>query len=211
MRRLHYPLLALLCLSTLSCQAQTLQEMAKPATTQGRTFHFTDPKPGQAMPMAKRLWRYTLTDDKGMPYPLKRHKGKVVLLVNTASHCGYTKQYEGLETLYRRYKDKGLVVIGVPCNQFGTQEPGTAEEIATFCRSTYDVSFDLMHKSDVNGTNALPVYHFLKQRAPQNTGADIRWNFTKFLIGRDGKSVTRYESNIAPEALIADIEAALQR
>lgn len=207
----HILMLLLFTAISMSNQAQTLQEMAKPASSRARKFRITDPKPDQRIRTHSKLWRYTLTDNQGQPYRLSQHKGKVVLIVNTASHCGYTKQYEGLEALHRKYASQGLVIIAIPCNQFGTQEPGTAEEIATFCSTTYGVSFPIMAKAEVNGDNALPLYHFLKHRAPEATGADIRWNFTKFLIERNGKSVTRYESNFTPEQLESTITAALAR
>ena len=137
--------------------------------------------------------------------------GKVLLVVNTASKCGFTPQYEGLEALWRKYRDHGFEVIAFPCNQFGNQEPGGAEEIASFCEMNYGVSFPLMAKVDVNGTGAEPLFEWLKSEAPGIFGSKrIKWNFTKFLIGRDGKVVRRYAPTEKPAALERDIEALLQ-
>ncbi len=136
--------------------------------------------------------------------------GKVLLVVNTASKCGFTPQYAGLEALWRKYRDRGFEVIGFPCNQFGGQEPGDAGEIASFCSLNYDVSFPLMAKVEVNGDGATPLYRWLKAEAPGVLGTQrIKWNFTKFLIGRDGKVVRRYAPTDKPERLEADIEALL--
>lgn len=137
--------------------------------------------------------------------------GKVLLVVNTASKCGFTPQYEGLEALWRKYRDHGFEVIAFPCNQFGNQEPGGAEEIASFCEVNHGVSFPLMAKVDVNGTGAEPLFEWLKSEAPGIFGSKrIKWNFTKFLIGRDGKVVRRYAPTEKPAALERDIEALLQ-
>jgi glutathione peroxidase len=136
--------------------------------------------------------------------------GKVVLVVNTASKCGFTPQYAGLETLWRKYRERGLEVIGFPCNQFGGQEPGNAEEIASFCDVNFGVSFPLMAKVEVNGANAAPLYDWMKGQAPGVLGTKgIKWNFTKFLIGRDGKVVRRYAPTDKPEKLERDIEGLL--
>lgn len=141
---------------------------------------------------------------------LEPYKGKVLLVVNVASKCGFTPQYKGLETLYRDFRDRGLEILGFPCNQFGHQEPGDADEIASFCSTTYDVSFPMFAKVDVNGDDAHPLYRHLKQEKSGllGTGA-IKWNFTKFLIGRDGTVLKRYAPTDKPEKLRADIEAAL--
>jgi glutathione peroxidase len=136
------------------------------------------------------------------------YAGKVLLIVNVASACGLTPQYEGLEALYRRYGERGLVVLGFPSNQFGAQEPGTPEQIASFCQSRYDVSFPLFAKTDVNGPRAHPLYTWLKTAAP-GASADISWNFEKFLVGRDGKLIARYAPRTTPEQLTGDIERAL--
>ena len=139
----------------------------------------------------------------GGEQPLADYKGKVLLIVNTASKCGFTPQYEGLEELYRDYKDRGFEVLGFPCNQFGAQEPGNAEEIANFCSLTYDVTFPVFAKIDVNGSDADPLFQQLKKDAPGLLGLEsIKWNFTKFLVNRDGKVVGRY----APTTKPADIE-----
>jgi glutathione peroxidase len=136
--------------------------------------------------------------------------GKVVLVVNTASKCGFTPQYAGLEALWQKYRERGFEVIAFPCNQFGHQEPGTAEEIGSFCSINFGVSFPLMGKVDVNGPGATPLYDWLKAQAPGIFGSKrIKWNFTKFLIGRDGKVVKRYAPTDKPEKLEADIEALL--
>ncbi|MCK5769551.1 glutathione peroxidase [Algiphilus sp.] len=141
---------------------------------------------------------------------LEPYKGKVLLVVNVASKCGFTPQYKGLETLYRDFRDRGFEILGFPCNQFGHQEPGDADEIASFCSTTYDVSFPMFAKVDVNGDDAHPLYRHLKQEKSGllGTGA-IKWNFTKFLIGRDGTVLKRYAPTDKPEKLRADIEAAL--
>jgi glutathione peroxidase len=141
---------------------------------------------------------------------LADRKGKVLLIVNTASKCGFTPQYAGLETLWRQYRERGFEVIGFPCNQFGHQEPGSAEEIAGFCDLNFGVSFPLMAKIAVNGPDATPLYRWLKAEAPGVLGTRaIKWNFTKFLIGRDGKVVRRYPPTAKPERLARDIEALL--
>lgn len=141
---------------------------------------------------------------------LGTYKGKVLLIVNVASKCGFTKQYAGLETLYGKYKDKGLVILGFPCNQFGGQEPGTNEEIKKFCSTKFNVTFPLFDKIEVNGPNRHPLYTALAGKDSAFSG-DIKWNFNKFLVGRDGKLIQRFESKAAPESpeLIAAIESAL--
>ena len=151
-----------------------------------------------------------ITAANGSQADLSAHKGKVLLVVNVASKCGFTPQYEGLEALQRKYDGKGFSVLGFPCNQFGAQEPGDAEEIANFCKLTYDVSFPLMGKIDVNGDNAAPIYQHLKDEAPGLLGSkSIKWNFTKFLVDRSGKVVKRYPPQAKPEDLASDIEALL--
>ena len=141
---------------------------------------------------------------------LAAHRGKVILVVNTASKCGFTPQYAGLEELWRKHKDEGLVVLGFPCNQFGGQEPGDAEQIASFCSTTYDVTFPIMAKVDVNGEKADPLYAWLKKEKPGVLGIGaVKWNFTKFLIGRTGEVLGRYAPTSKPAQVEADIAAAL--
>ena len=143
----------------------------------------------------------------GSTTSLSSEQGKVMLIVNVASKCGFTPQYEGLEALQKQYRDKGFTVLGFPCNQFGAQEPGDAEEIANFCKLTYDVDFPLFAKIDVNGDNAAPIYQHLKNEAPGLLGSKaIKWNFTKFLVDRGGKVVKRYAPQTKPEELTRDIE-----
>ena len=137
-------------------------------------------------------------------------RGKVLLIVNTASQCGFTPQYAGLEALYEKYKDRGFAVLGFPCNQFGAQEPGTADDIGAFCEKNYGVSFPMFDKIDVNGPNAHPLYVHLKREAPGILGTDgIKWNFTKFLVARDGKVVARFAPTTSPNALDSDVLALL--
>lgn len=141
---------------------------------------------------------------------LERYRGKVLLIVNVASQCGFTPQYDGLEAVYRRFADKGLEVLAFPCNQFGAQEPGDAEEIRNFCKLKYDVTFPLFAKIDVNGESAHPLYEALKKNAKGVLGTEgIKWNFTKFLVSRDGTKIERFAPTTTPEALIPEIEKAL--
>ena len=154
------------------------------------------------------LTQIPVTRSDGSTADLSDHKGEVMLIVNVASKCGFTPQYEGLEALQRKYDGKGFSVLGFPCNQFGAQEPGDAEEIANFCKLTYDVSFPLYGKIDVNGDDAAPLYQHLKDEAPGLLGSkSIKWNFTKFLVDRSGKVVKRYPPQAKPEDLARDIEA----
>ena len=147
----------------------------------------------------------------GKDQKLDAWKGKVVLVVNVASKCGFTPQYKGLETLYRKYKDKGLEVLGFPCNQFGAQEPGSEQEIATFCETNYDITFPMFRKVDVNGDATAPVYKYLKSAKPGLLGTEaIKWNFTKFLVDRDGKVVSRYAPNDTPESIEREVAKVLQ-
>jgi glutathione peroxidase len=147
---------------------------------------------------------------QGGAQSLGDYKGKVLLIANTASKCGFTPQYAGLEALYQRYQVRGLVVLGFPCNQFGAQEPGNAAEIASFCQTNYGVSFPMFARIDVNGDDAHPLYKYLKKSAPGLLGSEaIKWNFTKFLLNREGKVVGRYAPATAPEAIAKDIEALL--
>jgi glutathione peroxidase len=145
----------------------------------------------------------------GEETPLSAYDGKVVLIVNTASKCGFTPQYEGLEGLYERYADQGLVVLGFPCDQFAHQEPGDEDAIAQFCSLTYGVSFPMFAKVEVNGSGAHPLYQWLRSQQGGVLGDRIKWNFTKFLVGRDGQVIKRYAPATKPEKIAADIEAAL--
>ena len=157
------------------------------------------------------VYDFTVDDIGGHPVKLDRYRGKVLLVVNTASKCGFTPQYKGLEALYRKYRDKGLEVLGFPCNQFGSQEPGNEQEIATFCETNYDVTFPMFSKVDVNGDAAAPVYRYLKSAKPGLLGTEaIKWNFTKFLVDRAGNVVARFAPNETPESIERDVAKALQ-
>ncbi len=146
----------------------------------------------------------------GKPATLRDYRGQVLLIVNTASKCGFTPQYEGLEALYRKHRDQGFAVLGFPCNQFGAQEPGDAAEIANFCSLTYDVSFPMFSKIDVNGPQAHPLYAFLKKQKKGVLGSEgVKWNFTKFLVDRSGAVVERFAPTTKPEALESAVEALL--
>ena len=146
----------------------------------------------------------------GKSKQLADYEGKVLLIVNTASKCGFTPQFSGLEKLYEKYKDQGLEVLGFPCNQFGGQEPGTNEEIQQFCSLKYQVTFPVMAKVDVNGDTADPLYKHLKQAAPGDAGGEIEWNFAKFLVDADGGVVKRYDPKAQPESIAPDIQALLK-
>ena len=180
--------------------------------------------------MAK-IYDYKALNNKGAEVDFSQYEGKVLLIVNTASKCGFTPQYDGLEALYQKYKDRGLVVIGFPCDQFAHQEPGSDEEIAEFCRINHGVTFPLMAKVDVNGANETPVFTYLKEAAPKEEynglkakatrtmlkgisksvekDSDILWNFTKFLVSKDGSTVKRFPPVAEPESFEKDIEAML--
>jgi glutathione peroxidase len=156
------------------------------------------------------IFDYSATGLAGEPIDLARYKGQVLLIVNTASACGFTPQYKGLEEVYKQFGDQGVVVLGFPCNQFGAQEKGTEEEIGAFCEKNYGVSFPLFSKIDVNGDNAHPLFKQLKKDAPGLLGtAAIKWNFTKFLVGRDGTVFKRYAPSTKPEELTGDIKKLL--
>ena len=153
---------------------------------------------------------FTVATNRGEQLDLKDKLGKVLLVVNTASKCGFTPQYDGLEKLYELYKDRGFEVLGFPCNQFGGQEPGDADEIAEFCKVNFGVTFPLMAKVDVNGDGASPLFDWMKKEAPGLMGSKaIKWNFTKFLVDREGNVVRRYAPTDKPERLAKDIEALL--
>ena len=156
------------------------------------------------------LYDFSATSISGEEVPLSRYQGQVLLIVNTASACGFTPQFGGLEELHKAYGGKGLVVLGFPCNQFGSQDPGSNDEIASFCQINYGVSFPMMEKIDVNGSGAHPLYRWLTAEAPGLLGSKaIKWNFTKFLVGKDGGVIKRYAPQDAPAKLAKDIEAAL--
>jgi glutathione peroxidase len=156
------------------------------------------------------VFDFQTTSLDGAPLDLARYRGQVLLVVNTASACGFTPQYQGLEQLYRSYQERGLTVLGFPCNQFGAQESGTAAEIGAFCEKNYGVTFPLSAKVDVNGDHAHPLWQHLKAQAPGVLGTEaIKWNFTKFLVGRDGRVIKRYAPQTKPQEIAADIEAAL--
>ena len=162
------------------------------------------------MPSPQTIADFTVKVPGGKDLSLADKAGKVLLVVNTASKCGFTPQYDGLEALWKKYGERGFEVLAFPCNQFGGQEPGTADEIESFCKVNFGVSFPLMAKIEVNGDGADPLYQWLKAEAPGVLGTKaVKWNFTKFLIGRDGKVVRRYAPTDKPEKLAADIEALL--
>lgn len=153
---------------------------------------------------------FSATRIDGSAQPFSEYAGKVLLIVNVASKCGFTPQYAGLETLWQEYRDRGLVVMGFPCDQFGHQEPGDEAEISAFCSLTYDVDFPMFAKVEVNGDGAHPLWKWLKDEKGGLLGMDaIKWNFTKFLVGRDGRVIKRYPPTAAPDSLRTDIEAAL--
>lgn len=162
-----------------------------------------------SLPAASNVHAFTLNSIDGKPVSLADYKGKVVLIVNVASKCGFTPQYTGLEALYEKYKDQGFVIVGVPANNFGSQEPGTNEEIATFCSRKYNVSFPMMAKVSVKGDDITPLYQYLTTAK----GGDVKWNFTKFLIGKDGQIAERFESAVKPDApeLTSAVETALKQ
>jgi len=156
------------------------------------------------------IYDFTVEDLAGKRVRLDRYKGKVMLVVNTASQCGFTPQYEGLEKLYKSLHGEGLEVLGFPCNQFGEQEPGSADEIASFCEVNYGVTFPLFGKIEVNGGKAAPLYQWLKKEKPGLLGSEaIKWNFTKFLVDRNGEVVARYAPNDTPESMQGDIQKLL--
>jgi glutathione peroxidase len=159
---------------------------------------------------ASSVLDFTLNSLDGKPAPLAEYRGKVVLIVNVASKCGFTPQYTGLEKIYEKYKDQGFVILGFPANNFGGQEPGTNEEIKTFCSSKYQVTFPMFSKVSVKGADSTPLYQFLtdKQSNPTTAG-EIKWNFTKFLVDRNGKVIARFEPAVTPES--ADVTGAIEK
>jgi glutathione peroxidase len=149
----------------------------------------------------KTIYDFTLNSIDGQPAPLAAYKGEVVMLVNVASRCGFTPQYSALESIYEKYKDRGFVIVGIPANNFGAQEPGTNQEIKTFCSSKYNVKFPMMSKVSVKGDDKTPLYQFLTDKsASPKTGGEIQWNFTKFLVGPDGQIVARFEPAVTPDS-----------
>ena len=158
------------------------------------------------------IHEFKVKDARDKDYDLSQHKGKVVLVVNVASKCGFTPQYKGLEEVYREFKDQGLVILGFPSNQFGAQEPGSNDQIQEFCELNYGVSFPVLGKIDVNGGGAAPIYGFLKEKAPGLLGTEmIKWNFTKFLVGKNGEVIKRYAPNTEPKDIVSDIKTALAK
>ena len=157
------------------------------------------------------VYEFSARSIEGKEQSLADYKGKVLLVVNVASECGFTPQYQGLEELHEKFKERGFAVLGFPCNQFGAQEPGDEAQIKSFCENRFGVSFPLFAKIEVNGPGAHPLYEFLKSSEPGLLGTEgIKWNFTKFLVGKDGKPLKRYAPQTKPEAIAGDIEAALR-
>ena len=157
------------------------------------------------------IYDFTVKDNQGNDVSLDQYKGKVLLIVNTATECGFTPQYEGLEELYKTYKDQGFEILDFPSNQFGGQAPGTDTEIANFCTSRFGTTFDRFAKIDVNGKNEDPIYTYLKKAQGGLLGDKIKWNFTKFLVDKEGKVVNRYSSQKKPENIASDIEKLLDK
>jgi glutathione peroxidase len=160
---------------------------------------------------AQSVYDFEALSIEGKPAHLSTQRGKVLLIVNTASACGFTPQFGGLEQLWRKYRDRGLVIVGFPSNEFGAQDPGTNDQIASFCELNFGVSFPMMAKVKVNGADAHPLWKWLKAQAPGVLGTEtVKWNFTKFLVGRDGRVLKRYAPNDSPEAIEADVVKALE-
>jgi glutathione peroxidase len=165
------------------------------------------------MATEKTIYDFTLNSIDGQPTPFSSFKGKIVLLVNVASRCGYTPQYAALESIYEKYKSRGFVIVGIPANNFGGQEPGSNQEIMTFCTAKYHVTFPMMAKVSVKGSDITPLYQFLTDKtANPDTGGEIGWNFTKFLVGPDGKVLARFDSKVEPDSpqVTSAIEKALK-
>jgi len=162
--------------------------------------------------MAESVYDFEVKNIKGESIPLATYQGKVLLIVNTASKCGFTPQYEGLEKIHKQYHDQGLEVLGFPCNQFGAQEPGSEAEIASFCQLNFGVSFPLFAKIDVNGSQSHPLYDYLKTQAPGLLGSkDVKWNFTKFLVDANGKVIKRYAPQDSPESIGRELKKYLPK
>ncbi len=168
------------------------------------------PDPAAKEPAMSTVYEFVATTAAGSEEPLEKYRGQVLLIVNTASKCGFTPQFEGLEQLYQSYHERGLTILGFPCNQFGKQDPGTNDEIMEFCQLNYGVSFPMFGKIDVNGPETTPLFQHLKKEARGALGTEaIKWNFTKFLVNREGEVIKRYASTTKPEQLAKDIEALL--
>jgi glutathione peroxidase len=165
--------------------------------------------PIMAQKNVEPFYKFKFKTLQGKEIDMKTYEGKVVLIVNTASKCGFTPQYEGLESLYKKYEEKGLVILGFPCNQFASQEPGSSEEISKFCTLKYGVTFPMFQKIEVNGEKADSLYKYLKTALPGTLGNDIKWNFTKFILDKKGKPFKRYAPTTKPEDITADIEKLL--
>jgi glutathione peroxidase len=162
------------------------------------------------MATEKTIYDFTMNSIDGQTTPLSSFKGKIVLLVNVASRCGYTPQYTALESIYEKYKGRGFVIVGIPANNFGSQEPGSNQEIKTFCTSKYHVTFPMMAKVSVKGSDITPLYQFLTDKnAHPDTGGEISWNFTKFLVGPDGKVIARFDSKVEPDS--AQVTTAIEK
>ncbi len=160
--------------------------------------------------MTDSIYDFSAINIKGEEVPLSDYKGKVLLIVNTASKCGFTPQYKGLESLYQKYKDKGLEILGFPCNQFGKQEPGDSQQISEFCELNFGVTFPLFQKVEVNGADAHPLYKFLKAQAPGVLGSQaIKWNFTKFLVDQEGRVLKRFAPTDTPEKIEKEVSKLL--
>lgn len=186
------------------------KKMQRSVATATRAFSATAAKPSASI--MSKFYSFTATANNGTPFPLADLKGKVVLVVNTASKCGFTKQYADLEELYKKYHEQGLEVVGFPCNQFAGQEPGSSEEIAQFCKLNYGVSFPIMQKIDVNGDKEDPLYAWLKAEKPGLLGfKGIKWNFEKFLVDKEGNVYQRYSSIKNPASLAGDVELLLKK
>jgi len=185
--------------------------VSRPAIRSSAILCGSDPwKPPDSESTMSSIYDFVARDISGREVQIAEYRGKVLLIVNTASQCGFTPQYAGLEALYGDLREKGLVVLGFPCNQFGRQEPGNAAEIASFCKLTYDVSFPMFAKIDVNGPEASPLFVWLKSQAPGLLGSQgIKWNFTKFLVDREGKVIERFAPATKPEAIRSRIESLL--
>jgi glutathione peroxidase len=168
---------------------------------------------GAAYAAGNTIYEFTINSIDGQPVSLDQYKGHVVMLVNVASRCGYTPQYKALESTYEKYRDRGFFIVGIPANNFGGQEPGTNQEIKTFCSTKYNVTFPMMAKVSVKGADITPLYQYLTNKSENPlTGGEIQWNFTKFLIGPDGRPVARFEPEVTPDApqVISAIETALK-